>query len=229
VSIVSPSVQDVLLDVATGTGHTALAFAPHVSEVTAYDLTEEMLQEAAKLAKERGLSNVTTRQGVAESMPFEDESFDIVTVRTAPHHFVSVASFIQESYRVLRPGGKFLVVDTTSPEDSTLADEINYVEKLRDPSHGRNLKPSEWTNQIEAAGFKVVLVREGKHAKGKKMEVRQWMDRIGTPEKVRKQIVQIFTSARPQLVEALEITERDGALWFTLPEVTVLATKPSSR
>lgn len=225
VRLVAPDLEDYLLDVATGAGHTALAFAPHVAKVIAYDLTPRMLEETARLAAERNLSNVTTQQGLAEQMPFEDQQFDIVTVRTAPHHFSDIPAFLDESFRVLKPGGKLLVADTTVPEDDETADEINRIEKLRDPSHGRNLKSSEWTRLVEAAGFHITSLKEGWHANGKKMEVHQWMDRIGTAQAVRTEILISLTNASPALTQALQIEPKENTLWFTLPELTLLATK----
>ena len=61
-----------VLDVATGAGHTAAAFAPHVARAVASDLTAEMLQEAAKLAKAKGLANMETARADAEALPFDD-------------------------------------------------------------------------------------------------------------------------------------------------------------
>src|SRR5215469_12622498 len=86
---------DRVLDVATGAGHTALAFAPHVREVIAYDLTEAMLHETEKNAAARGLTNVATQQGPAETLPFPDESFDIAVVRLASHHFADNAQAVR--------------------------------------------------------------------------------------------------------------------------------------
>src|SRR6185312_11464976 len=106
-----------VLDVATGTGFCAMAFAPHVREVVAYDLTPEMLAEAERLAASRGLTNMTTRQGAAEAMPFQDAEFDVVTSRVAPHHFASVPRFLAEAFRVLKSGGKRLIADTAAPDD----------------------------------------------------------------------------------------------------------------
>ena len=53
-------------------------------------MTQPMLRETARNAAARGLTNVVTQQGIAESLPFPDASFDVVTVRTAPHHFADV-------------------------------------------------------------------------------------------------------------------------------------------
>jgi ubiquinone/menaquinone biosynthesis C-methylase UbiE len=225
VDLVKPKHSDRLLDVATGAGHTALAFAPEVAAVVAYDITPAMLHQTEKLAQERGLENVVTQLGSAEEMPFEDGSFDVVTVRTAPHHFADIDAFLAESFRVLKSGGTLLVVDTTVPEDPQVGAEINRIEKLRDPSHGRNLTVPEWVSAIESNGFQVVSTKEGFHAGGKKMELDQWMNRIGTPEENREEIIGSFTDPTPELVEALDIERLDGSIWFTLPEVTLLAKK----
>ena len=78
VELTEPKSHWRVLDVATGAGHTALAFAPHVAKVTATDITEEMLREARKLAASRGLTNVRTLHAKAEDLPFPDASFDLV-------------------------------------------------------------------------------------------------------------------------------------------------------
>lgn len=138
-----------VLDVATGGGHTANVFAPIVEEVVAMDLTPEMLKAAERFITENGHMNVSFVEGDAENMPFPDESFDIVTCRIAPHHFSNVDKFLQEVYRVLKPNGQFLLDDNVSPEDDELDKFYNEMEKLRDPSHQRAWKKSEWIHMIE--------------------------------------------------------------------------------
>ena len=64
-----------LLDIATGGGHTANAFAPLVKKITAVDLTTEMLVAAENFIGKNGHRNVEFVQGDAEKLPFEDESF----------------------------------------------------------------------------------------------------------------------------------------------------------
>ena len=87
VALVDPQPDWHVLDVATGAGHTALTFAPLVARVVASDITGEMLAEATKLARARGLANVETAHAEAGSLPFPDASFDLVTCRLAAHHF----------------------------------------------------------------------------------------------------------------------------------------------
>jgi ubiquinone/menaquinone biosynthesis C-methylase UbiE len=155
VELVAPKPSWRVLDVATGAGHTALAFAPHVAKVTASDITDSMLAEAKRLAAERGLTNFKTARAKAEDLPFPDMSFDLVTCRLAAHHFSDPASLVAESVRVLMSGGTFALVDNISPKDEDLARAYNNFEKLRDPSHARCLSLAEWKSLVGNAGFEI--------------------------------------------------------------------------
>ena len=225
VELVRPSSSDRLLDIATGAGHVALAFAPHVDRAVALDLTPSMLRIVEGLARERGLDNLETIEARAEELPFPDSSFEIVTVRLAPHHFADPVGFVREVHRVLQPDGKFLLVDTTVPEDDLLDEEINRIELLRDPSHVRNYRVSEWRNMLEQNGFMISQVQVGMHAGGTRMEVIGWMDRIGTPPENRPQLLGAFFDPTPELVEALDIRREHDIATFSLPEMTLLAKK----
>src|SRR5689334_9750632 len=90
-----------VLDVATGGGHTGLLLAQLGHDVTLSDLTQPMLDRAAQLARERGLS-VHTKLHAAELLPYEADSFDLVTCRVAAHHFSAPDSFVRETARVLK-------------------------------------------------------------------------------------------------------------------------------
>jgi ubiquinone/menaquinone biosynthesis C-methylase UbiE len=155
VELVDPKPSWRVLDVATGAGHTALAFAPRVARVTASDVTDAMLVEAKKLAKARGLVNFRTARARAEDLPFPDMSFDLVTCRLAAHHFENTGAFAEEAFRVLVPNGVFALVDNVSPNSRDWPAVYNDFEKLRDPSHGRCLALSEWAALLEDAGFAV--------------------------------------------------------------------------
>jgi ubiquinone/menaquinone biosynthesis C-methylase UbiE len=95
-----------LLNVATGGGHTALAFAPRVREVVATDLTPDRLAAPASYIRGLGAANVVCREADAIALPFDDGEFDLVTCRVAPHHFPDRAQFVREMARVLRPGAQ---------------------------------------------------------------------------------------------------------------------------
>lgn len=141
------------LDIATGGGHTALALAPHVAQVTVSDLTPAMLETARAFLLSQGVTNARFEIADAEDLPFADASFDRVTCRIAPHHFPDVGKAVQEVARVLKPGGIFLLVDNIAPEDPELDKFDNTVEKWRDPSHGRCYTQTEWLNFFTQAGL----------------------------------------------------------------------------
>jgi len=125
-----------VLDIATGAGHTAYAFAPHVARVWASDITAEMLALVRQESARRQLTNVGTLYAKAERLPLGDQLFDLVTCRIAPHHFDSIPAFLEESRRVLKPDGRLGLVDNVVPPGA-VGDYINALERFRDPSHLR--------------------------------------------------------------------------------------------
>ncbi len=147
--------DDIALDVATGGGHTALALAPHVLRIVASDLTPRMLEAAGEHIRGTGIENADFELADAEDMPFADASFDIVTCRIAPHHFSDIAAFAREVARVLKPGGRFVLMDSTSPDDDELDAFINELEQRRDTTHVRSYRLSEWFEVLEQAGLAV--------------------------------------------------------------------------
>lgn len=155
VELTEPHQGDDALDIATGGGHTALAVAPHVGSVVASDLTPKMLEAAEDHIRSQGVENVSFAEADAESLPFEDASFDIVTCRIAPHHFDDIQAFAREVARVLRPGGRFVLMDSLSPEDPELDAFINELEWRRDKTHVRSYRLDEWFDVLSAAGLTV--------------------------------------------------------------------------
>jgi len=228
VNRVQPRSTDRVLDIATGAGHTAIAFAPYVSQVVAYDLTPQMLEETARNATAKGLNNLTVQEGLAEALPYENGAFEIVTCRVAGHHFADVKRAVAEMARVTRPGGQVIVVDTTVPEDEVLDQEINYIEKQRDPSHVQNYRPSEWQKMFAEVGLKVTFVERDQYTDQGRMNFANWTARMRTPAQTVRELAQLFRQASPALQETLEIEisgDADEDIRFTLPKVTIIGTK----
>jgi ubiquinone/menaquinone biosynthesis C-methylase UbiE len=235
VTLVEPQRSWQALDVATGAGHTAAAFAPHVAHVIASDLTVEMLQEAAKLAEARGLANMETARADAEALPFEDGCFDLVTCRIAPHHFPDIATFASEVWRVLKAGGTFALVDNIAPDalstpgfsgaelrDAALS--YNAFEKIRDPSHGRCLGMAEWSEVLGATGFAVVHTER----LPKDMEFQPWVDRMGRDAATVERLRLMLVEGAPALRAFLKPRWEEKRLWFTLDEAILIARKPGA-
>jgi len=164
--LAQPQPHWIVLDVATGGGHTALKFAPHVARVVASDVTPQMLEAAKAYITGKGVRNVEFREANAENLPFDENTFDLVTCRIAPHHFdnaagTAVTQFVKEAARVVRcpepaegrPGGLVLIQDQQMPEDPVIAGYVEAFEKLRDPSHNHALTETEWRAAFAAAGL----------------------------------------------------------------------------
>jgi SAM-dependent methyltransferase len=145
-----------VLDLATGGGHTALAFAALARELTAFDVTEPMLHAARRLLHERGVRHARFAAGDVARLPFTDGAFEVVTCRLAAHHFADLGPAVREIQRVLRPGGALLLVDILGHDDAELAAFITEVERRRDPSHVRAYRAVEWKALMRGAGLTVM-------------------------------------------------------------------------
>jgi SAM-dependent methyltransferase len=145
-----------VLDIATGGGHTALAFAAFTPTVVAADLTEPMLRAARDFIRGRGVTSVRFLASDVDALPFKPGTFGVVTCRIAAHHFPELLPALRQVARVLRPGGSFLVQDILGHDDPSSAAFILEVEKRRDPSHVRAFRQIEWTAFLRAAGLTVM-------------------------------------------------------------------------
>src|SRR5579885_1523420 len=189
-ALTSPRKTWRVLDVATGGGHVAYAFAPHVARVWASDITQEMLDLVKREAEKRGLANLRTAYAKAEALPFDEESFDLVTCRIAPHHFESIPAFLGEARRVLKPGALLALVDNVVPAGS-VGDYINAFERLRDPSHLRAWTMDEWRDAIK----KEKLAIEHEEQIYKTMEFKSWAQRYD--ETMRSLLKGMLTQVTP--------------------------------
>src|SRR5215211_6295951 len=178
IELARPRGHEQMLDIATGGGHTVLAFAPHVRVVVATDLTAKMLAAAEVFVRGQGMSNLRFEYADAEALPFAGASFDIVTTRIAPHHFPDPQQYVREVARVLRPGGRFVLDDNMAPDDAELAEFMNRFEQWRDPSHVRAHSVGEWRAWIEAAGM---TVEHADPLQRKRYDFPSWSERMHMP------------------------------------------------
>ena len=207
-----------LLDVATGSGYTALGFASLVRQAIGVDVSEGMLAQA----QTRGVANVSFVAGAAALLPFPRATFDLVTCRIAPHHFPSVPDFLAEAWRVLAPGGRILIADTTVSVD--VAEWQNGVERLRDPSHVRNLTPEEWESFARAAGFDIeeLAVLESPN----EVSLNDWLEKAGSAGAAAATVRAMFGAAPEEAVRRFQIEAVSGGDYrFAWQRVALVAHK----
>ncbi len=167
-----------VLDIGCGAGHASFAVASSVSSVTSYDLSTEMLNAVQQGAKDRNLTNIQTTCGIAESLPFGSASFDVVISRYSAHHWHNVSLAICEASRVLKPGGKIVLMDVVSPGNPVLDIYLQTVEALRDRSHVRDYSISEWSRFCNEASLKIDEITTD-HLQ---LEFVSWTQRMRTPQ-----------------------------------------------
>jgi len=165
------------LDLGCGAGHVAFALARGgAAQVIAYDLSAPMLAVVEREAAARAHAAIRCRRGPAEQLPFGDASIDLAVTRYSAHHWASVPAALLEVVRVLRPSGTLVVIDVVAPEAALLDTTLQTLELLRDRSHVRNYRVSEWNAMLGAAGLRP-LAGDGWRLR---LEFDAWVQRIGT-------------------------------------------------
>ncbi|HET7338831.1 MAG TPA: methyltransferase domain-containing protein [Candidatus Dormibacteraeota bacterium] len=220
--LTQPSPGDLALDVATGTGNTAFALAPHVRRVVGLDVTREMLDQARRIAAERKILNAEWVIGDAERLPFDENTFDIYVVRAAPHHFPDVDAFLREALRVLKPGRTAAFVDCAPP--AAARDVLHEVEMRRDPSHVRSLTVDEWVGKLERAGFEV------DSATGRELDWNydEWMANMAVAADLSAELAGVIERSKGDAHEQLHPVRRDGKLWHAYWHCLIRARKPAA-
>lgn len=134
VDAVAPKPTDRAIDLACGPGSVACALALRAASAVGVDATQAMLDEAGKLAAQRGLRNVEWVRSSVYRAPFADASFDVVTCRFAFHHFERPEEAFAEMVRLAAVGARIAVCDGIASDDPVKAAAFNAMERVRDPS-----------------------------------------------------------------------------------------------
>lgn len=108
-----------VLDLCCGTGDWTIQLAENQeAEITGLDFSENMLKVAA--GKTAQCNNITLTQGDATDLPYDDNTFDIVTIGFGLRNLPDYLSGIKEFYRVLKPGGQLVILETSNPESKLM-------------------------------------------------------------------------------------------------------------
>jgi ubiquinone/menaquinone biosynthesis C-methylase UbiE len=219
VKLSSPKPDWSVLDIATGTGHTAFALAPHIKSVIGIDLTPEMVAEARRLQSQQAITNTSFCFADVHCLPFDNTVFHLITCRRAAHHFSNISQALQEMKRVLRVGGKLVIDDRSVPQNNFVDACMNELDRYHDESHVRQYRPSEWQQMLEELGFVVEITEPYiKHR-----PLTSLTDGV-SPENVQK-IHAVLDQLDAVQREALNLVRVDGQLYLNHWYVMVAAVK----
>ena len=214
IAVAAPLPGEHALDVGCGVGHTLRRVAPLVAFAVGADATFEMMQAGRDSVVTA--PNAAFAQSDATALPFPDASFDLATCRLAAHHFTDPAAAFRDVRRVLRPGGRFVLVDNYAPDDPALDAFINELEKLRDASHVRNHTIVGWRELLEDAGLRTSVESE---LMTTKITTEAWLERSQTPADRAAQVRRRLRDAPAAERDAFQITDTT----FAVPKVVILA------
>ena len=204
---------DVVLDAGSGPGFVAHTLAGAVRVTIGLDLSPEMVRLAYLKAPEGSTRSIHATVGDIQLMPLERAAIDLVVCRWVMHHCADPSIAVAEMRRVCRDGGRLVICDTAAPEDPDLAHQMNEIEKLRDPTHARNLSHSEWAALLGKFGF-IVDVEERSRVH---LEFCDWVERAATPAKHVRELRRTFESPQDDLREAFKIRPEGSRIFFSWP------------
>lgn len=170
---------DHVLEVAADTCVCGRAIAPYAAKVTCIDATPAMLEIGQTSAENEHRSNMTFINGFAEELPFPDESFDIVMTRLSFHHFTKMDTPFSEMNRVLKTGGKLVIIDMEAASENFRNIEDS-IETMRDSSHIKNRSIVEFFSLYETYNYKMLKTENTLIP----VSLQAWMDLTKTPEDV---------------------------------------------
>lgn len=181
------------------------------------DVSPRMLAEAARRAPKAHLV-----RAMVERLPLRAGIFDLAYSRSLLHHVLSPARMVVEMARVVHRGGRVALNDTVSSENPIEANNHNRVERLRDPSHGRMVPPSELIRLFGDAGLHIAAVRARRYER----ELEAWLDVTKPPWPDREEVIRMFETWASVDGASLNVRRIGDRLRFDHTQWTILAVKP---
>lgn len=219
VELAAPVRGERAVDLGCGAGHTGGSLAVRGCTVTGVDLDEGMLAAAR-----RTYPAVHFVRADASATGLPAASFDLACARHTLHHHEDPDATLREARRLLRPGGRFVLVDE-SALPPPLADWYEELERTRDPDHRSLRDASGWRLALRRAGFRPTVVDA--HT-SERIVVADWLARVGA-DPVRRETVRRMLRDAPEGAAAelgFETGDEGDVIAFAMAMVVAHATVP---
>lgn len=205
-----PRPTDCVLEAAAGTCACGRSVAPFVQSVVCLDATPAMLEVGQKEAEKSGIGNMEFINGFVEEIPFLDGYFDIVLTRLAFHHFPKIEGPFAEMDRVLKQGGKLVIIDMEAAAYE-LREIEDRIETMRDPSHVKNLSKQEFTHLFQKHGYTITK----EESTTIPVSLKAWLALTNTPENTCKEIIDLMEEdIREGKPTGFAPYTKDGEIYF---------------
>jgi demethylmenaquinone methyltransferase/2-methoxy-6-polyprenyl-1,4-benzoquinol methylase len=169
-----------ILDIATGTGDFAIqSLTLHPEEVIGVDISEGMLEKGREKMVKRKIDHIISmRSGDSEDLPFEDNYFDALTVGFGVRNFQNLEIGLAEMLRVVRPGGKLIILEFSKPKRFPVKQYYAFHSKYIIPFFGKTISkdasaysylPESVAAFPEGKDFEDILVKLGYKSVGAKL------------------------------------------------------------
>ncbi len=220
VRLAAPHGDEHVLDVATGAGTLALAFAPQVAQVTGVDLSPAMLERAEAARSAAGLGNVHFRLGEVGVLPLPDAAFDIVTWHNLLEYVLDVPTLFALFRRLLAPDGRLAFDELAGSDDPVRRATLSAIMLRRDPGVNDALSVREIEAALKGAGFRVLKME--RYAVGRELD--EWLNRAAADDATRAAVRSMIEAGLDADSAGLNARRtRDGAIVFTESRIRVLA------
>jgi len=209
------------LDIGSGPGVVAAALAPHVSQVTGVDISEEMIAKATATHADK--KQVRFALADVENMPYPENAFHLATARMVFHHVADCAKGMREVHRVLAPGGRMVLCEGVPPDHLTRA-RYEEIFALKEERH--TFSEAELINLFDGAGFENILVMP--HFM-RQVSLNNWLQNGALDERNIREIRRLHVEADDHFKRVYRLTERDGDVFMDWKFIIIRGDKPMPR
>lgn len=220
VTLAAPTPDMRMLDVGTGVGAVALAFAPYVASVVGIDVSPAMLERAERARLARALHNVHFRWGEAASLPFADRSFDLITARDLLHYLAEPEAVFARLRQLLVPTGRLVLDDLIGSDDPVKRATQEAIEIRRDPAFVKLYQVREIERLVTGAQFRIERVERYEVPR----TVGEWLAVAAADEATRSAVRAMLEAGLEADASGLQLRRaRDGTLTFIQRRLRLLA------
>ncbi len=215
-----PAAEDRVLDVGTGRGSVAMAFAPHVGSVLAVDVSPAMLERADAARLARDIRNVHFRFGEIGSLALEDRSFEIIVSHDLLHYLRDPQALLARLRALLAPGGRLLVDQLIGSDDAVKRATQNAIELRRDSAITGVPSIGELERMLAAAGFGIET--QERYTVGREFE--EWLAEAAADDATRGAVRSMLEAGLEADSAGLAARRgRDGQISLTQTRLRLLA------